>query len=88
LALKSENARVSLSTSGYQTSSGSSMKFAGFFNTGFASAVITEGGVFDASSGGNMLFRTVYSSSLSHTQYSTVYTLTQSILQASISKVA
>jgi hypothetical protein len=86
--LRDENARVSLFNSGYQTSSGTSMKFSGFFPTGIESCVVTEGGVFDNFQGGNMLFRTVYTNPLTHTQYETVYTLTQVILTSSISKVA
>ena len=86
--LRAENARVSLFDSGYQTATGGHLKYAGFFYSSIPSAIITEGGVFDEADGGNMLFRTVYNTPLNHIQYETVYTLTQSILTTSITKVA
>ena len=79
-ALGDEVARVDIFNSGYQTGAGTSMRFAGFFNTGFETTTIAEGGVFDDEDGGTMLFRTRYSVPLSHVQYSTVFTLTQTII--------
>jgi hypothetical protein len=78
--LGEEVARVDIFNSGYQTGAGTSMRFAGFFNTGFETNTIAEGGVFDDEDAGTMLFRTRYSVPLNHVQYSTVFTLTQTII--------
>lgn len=80
-----EHARVSLISSGYQTSAGPTMKYAGFFTTGIASAVITEGGVTDDVEGGTFFFRSVLPRAMTHVQFDTVYTLTQTILLVSVS---
>lgn len=81
-ALVTELARVSMVTSGDRFATGTSAKFAGFFDSSTSSGVIAEGGVFDAASSGTMLFRTKYSSTLTHTQDNTVYTLTETISQS------
>lgn len=81
-ALVTELARVSMVTSGDRFATGTSAKFVGFFDSSTSSGTIAEGAVFDNSSGGTMLFRTKYSSTLSHTQDSTTYTLSETISQS------
>lgn len=62
--------------------SGTSMKFSGFFDSTTATGNYAEFGIFDASSGGNMFSRTVFSPAISHTQNSTVFVLTQVVSQS------
>ncbi|AIC16958.1 hypothetical protein [Nitrososphaera viennensis] len=62
--------------------SGTSMKFSGFFDSTTATGSYTEFGLFDASSGGNMFSRTVFSPAINHAQNSTVFVLTQVVSQA------
>ena len=84
--LQNEHFRVSMVTDGFAQPSGASARFAGKFPFTAPTATITEGGVFDALVGGTMLFRTVFPSNevIVHTQYSTVYTLTQTVSMISI----
>lgn len=81
-ALQTESTRISMATSGDRYVTGTSAKFAGFFGSTSPTGVISEGGAFDAGAAGTMLFRSVYSSTLSHTQNSTTYTLQQTISQS------
>ena len=81
-ALGTELGRVSMVTQGDRFSTGTSMKFAGFFDTSISSGTVAEGGMFDASSSGTMLFRSKYSSTLTHTSGSTVFTLQETVSQS------
>lgn len=56
-ALQAETARVDLSS---QSSSGATSQYVASFGAGVATGAITEAGIFTASSGGNMLCRTVF----------------------------
>ncbi len=84
--LDTEIARVSLDVSGYATASGSVIKYGAYFPTGVPSASISESGVFDDSSTGDMLLRTVYPANkvIVHTQNSTFFTLSIAIYQSSV----
>lgn len=86
IRLEHEHYRVSLITDGYAEPSGAAAKFAGKFPYTAPTATISEGGVFSRQVGGTMLFRTVFPTNerISHTQYSTFFTLTQSISMISI----
>ena len=81
-ALATELGRVSMVTSGDRFATGTSAKFAGFFDTSISSGTVAEGGAFDASSNGTMLFRTVYASTLTHTSGTSVFTLHQTLAQS------
>lgn len=83
-ALAAENARVSLSTSGYRVSQGVYVKMGGFFPKSTATANVRESGAFDGPSGGVMLYRTLYDDVIGHTQNVTAYTLTQVISATSL----
>lgn len=83
-ALAAENARVSLSTSGYRVSQGVYVKMGGFFPKSTATANVRESGSFDGPSGGVMLYRTLYDDVIGHTQNVTVYTITQVIAATSL----
>lgn len=83
-ALAAENARVSLSTSGYRVSQGVYVKMGGFFPKSTATANVRESGAFDGPSGGVMLYRTLYDDVIGHTQNVTVYTITQVIAATSL----
>lgn len=80
-----ESARVSMATSGDRYPSGTDAKFAGFFGSASATATITQGAVADSGtpSAGTILFYTLYSSSLDHTQNSTIYVLQTTVAQTS-----
>jgi hypothetical protein len=62
--------------------SGTSMKFSGFFDSTTATGSYTEFGLFDAASAGNLFSRTVFTPAISHTNGSTVFTLTQVVAQS------
>lgn len=62
--------------------SGTSIKFAGLFPSSTPSGQISEFGIFDSASAGNMLVRTVFTPAISHVQDSTVFSLTQVIQQS------
>jgi len=57
-ALESEVARVALTS---KTDSGSELTYVGEFGEGVGTGAITEAGIFNASSGGTMLARQVFS---------------------------
>jgi len=86
--LSSENWRVSMISSGYIESQGTTVKMAGKFPTTVPSATISEGGAFDtgAANSGTMLFRTVYptTSFVQHVQSRTFFSLLQSLNQIAI----
>lgn len=81
-ALQTALTRVSMASSGDRYATGTSAKFAGFFGSSTSSGTVAEGGAFDNGSGGTMLFRSVYASTLAHTSGSTTYTLQQTITQS------
>lgn len=62
--------------------SGTSIKFAGLFPSSTPSGNISEFGIFDSASAGNMLVRTVFTPAISHVQDSTIFALTQVIAQS------
>lgn len=82
-ALQTESVRVDMDSSGDRYGSGTSAKFVGFFPTASTTATIAEGGAFDAGAVGTMLFRTKYSSTISHVSGTTIYVLQQTINQSS-----
>ncbi len=84
--LESELSRVSIDVSGYATASGSVIKYGAYFPTGVPTASISESGIFDDVSGGDMLLRSVYPANkvLVHTQNSTFFTLSIAIYQSSV----
>lgn len=81
VALVTESKRISLITDGDRFPSGTSMKFAGFFDSSSPTATIWEAGIFDANAAGIMFLRAKYLSSLSHTLNVTVYTLNETVNQ-------
>ena len=62
--------------------SGTQMKFSGFFDSNTATGSYTEFGLFDAAASGNLFSRTVFMPAISHTQNSTVFTLTEVVSQS------
>jgi len=78
-----ESTRVSMATSGDRYDSGTSAKFVGFFPSTSPNATITTGCAADSAtpSAGTILFYTKYSSSLVHTNGTTIYVLQQTITQ-------
>jgi hypothetical protein len=84
--LQFENARVQFGLEGFALAAGTIMRFGGFYAPTIPSATISESGVFDDFTAGNMLYRTVYSNvdQASHTLNQDYYTLSHAIYQSSI----